>query len=284
MALAQQDVPDRQQLVERDAVQVAAHVGPAVVLDHHEQAVAKLQAPVRLGQARARRRRVEAHVPRDGARLVHAAPAEQARAPREVDVRRPQLELLVEHLAADGAGLEHRAAIEHARAVAAEDLGRGGIAPMRARRGRRACSCGGGRRPCPRRRGRRGGRRAACRSRARAAARPTHAALVQAGARGLEEALAEHAVGVEQQHRVALRREDPGVDRRRVGHALAQPQHARAVPLGDRARGVRARVVDDDDVRARLRDGGRQAVLEQRRLVDAQDEDRRAIQVHSISS
>ena len=284
MALAQHDVAEREHLVERDPVQVAAHVGPRVVLDHHQQAVAKLQPAVRLGQPRARRRRVEAHVPRDRPRLVDTAPAEQPGPPGHVDVGGPQLEVLVEHLTADRARLEHLAAVQHARAVAAEDLG--GLQVPRRRlvvADERVLAP-----PVDHHPGRVEAIEPIGRPHSRRADEArrdgAHPALLQARTGGGEEARVEHAVGVEQQDGVALRRHDPRVDRRRVGLALAQADQPRAEALGDRPRRVGAGVVDDDEVGVRLGGGRGQRVFEQRRLVNAEDEDRRRPCAHSISS
>jgi hypothetical protein len=57
---------------------------------------------------------------------------------------------------------------------------------------------------------------------------------------------------------------------------LAQRDPPGAVLLAQRRGAIGARVVDHDDLRIRLRDGGGQRALEQVRLVDAQHQDRRA--------
>ena len=54
VALAQQHVAERQQLVEHDPRQVAQQRGQRVVLGHHQVAVAELQAPVLLARPAAR--------------------------------------------------------------------------------------------------------------------------------------------------------------------------------------------------------------------------------------
>jgi hypothetical protein len=276
MALAQQNMAEREQLVERDPVQVAAQIRPRVVLGHHQQAVAELEAAVALRQRVARRRRVEAHVPGDRPRLVDAAPAQQSSAPREVDVRRPQLEVLVEHLAADGASLEHLAPVEHAGAVTPEDLGgMAVVADLLAVADERVLAAAVDDDPS-----RVDEVEAIAGVHPRGAYEPrgdgAHGALAQARARLGEEALVEDAVGVEQQHGLALGRDDPRVDRRRVGRALAQPEHAGAVRRGDGAGRVLTCVVDDDDLGSGLADGGGQRALEPVRLVDREHQDRRA--------
>ncbi len=108
----------------------------------------ELQPAVRLGQRGARRRGVEAHVPRRRPRLVAAAPAQQLRAPGEVGVAGPEPHVLVEDLRPDRAGVEHLAAVEDAGAVAAERRAARAPARPRARRGRRARSCAAGRSAC----------------------------------------------------------------------------------------------------------------------------------------
>ena len=62
------------------------------------------------------------------------------------------------------------------------------------------------------------------------------------------------------------------VDSRGVAQPLAQGDDARAVALGHGPRGVGAGVVDDDDLGARLRRRSGQRVLQQRRLVDAEND------------
>jgi hypothetical protein len=91
-----------------------------------------------------------------------------------------------------------------------------------------------------------------------------------------QRAVVEHAVGVEQQHRVAVaHRREARVHRRRVRAPLGQP-HDAAVLAGDLLGRVDARVVDDDDLVRALARGGGQARLEPLGLVDREHEDGRS--------
>jgi len=100
--------------------------------------------------------------------------------------------------------------------------------------------------------------------------------LGQPRAGGGEEAGLQEAVRVEQQDRVRRRvqRGDPEVDGGGVGDPRVQPQDPRAVAAGELGRGVRARVVDHEDLRALLGRRGGQRALQQVRLVDRQQQDR----------
>ena len=90
-----------------------------------------------------------------------------------------------------------------------------------------------------------------------------------------EEARVEDAIGIEEEHEVALGLGQAGVHRRRVGSPSLQVDPSGPVGGGDLRRRIGARVVDHQHRRVGLSRRRRQRVLERRPLVDAQEHDRR---------
>ena len=222
---------------------------------------------------RAGRRAVRADVERERARLVRAAPAEQAHPPREVGVRCPPHEILVEHLPVDGALLERRAAVERDRPVRAEGLAgrvvrqRGPAVPhqpvlappVHDHAGRveqvEAVALLRAGRPDELRCDDADGR------------------IVEPGAGGLDEARRQEAVRLHQEHGVAACLAQGGVHRAAEVEPLGEthaPHPVLACDLGGR---VGRGVVADDDLDVWLRQDRWEATAQELALVRADDGD-----------
>ena len=87
---------------------------------------------------------------------------------------------------------------------------------------------------------------------------------------------AQEAVGVQQQHEIAVRGPDRLVDHRGIADPYGQPQMPHPASMGQLGGAVARGVVDDHNLgRGQLTQGGRQRVLEHRRLVDAEQQNGR---------
>ena len=280
LALAQQDVAERER--PRSAShpwQVAQQLPRGVVLGDHQIAVAELHAPVLRRAASRGSWAVDARcVPRRGrGSYTQRQPEQRARQARSASDAH-SADVLVEDLAADRALLERLAPVQHRRAVAAERLARGSRVP------------GGGLAVAdqavlaapvddhPRRVEHLGAllRLGPVARTSLGATEPTPGSLAARPARrrGIR---VEHAVGVEQQDGVAAVRGDPGVHRgrcrRRARAAARRARRARSATVRCRRCDALSTTTTSASCGA---DAAGRRVRSRSRLVDGEDQDRRA--------